>query len=135
MLAQSLSKCCPVGIRTPIPWFRAMCPTIRRPGIFGYLHVNYIRENLVKYLLMNLITLIGLAAAAMTTFAFLPQAVKSWRSRRTDNLSLPMYLVMATGIALWLIYGLIIRDIPLIFANSISFIFVSSILYLKIRHG
>ncbi len=54
---------------------------------------------------MNLITIIGLAAGICTTIAFLPQAVKTWKSKSAKDLSLGMYSILCTGILLWLIYG------------------------------
>lgn len=84
---------------------------------------------------MTLVTLIGLAAAFLTTVAFTPQVVKAWRTRSTRDLSLGMYLVLASGIVLWLAYGLMIGDAPLILANSVTLLLVSIILYCKIRHG
>lgn len=84
---------------------------------------------------MTLVTFIGLVAACLTTVAFTPQVVKAWRSRSTRDISLGMYLVLATGIVMWLIYGLMIGDVPLILANAVTLVFVSIILYCKIRHG
>jgi len=84
---------------------------------------------------MTLVTFIGLVAACLTTVAFTPQVVKAWRSRSTRDISLGMYLVLATGIVMWLIYGLMIGDAPLILANAVTLVFVSIILYCKIRHG
>jgi MtN3 and saliva related transmembrane protein len=84
---------------------------------------------------MTFVTLIGLAAACLTTVAFTPQVVKAWRTRSTRDISLGMYLVLATGIVLWLVYGLMIDDAPLIFANAVTLLLVAIILYCKIRHG
>jgi MtN3 and saliva related transmembrane protein len=81
------------------------------------------------------ITLIGLAAAFCTTIAFLPQVIKTWRTRSTKDISLAMFLVFTTGIFLWLVYGLIIGDVPLITANGITFVLSGTILYFKLRHG
>lgn len=77
---------------------------------------------------MDLFTLIGLAAATCTTISFLPQAVKVIRTRDTRSLSLPMYIIFTTGVLLWLIYGLLVRDIPVIAANTITSVFSSIIL-------
>jgi len=79
--------------------------------------------------------LIGLAAAFCTTIAFLPQVLRAWRTRSTTDLSLSMFLVFTTGIFLWLVYGLMLRDIPLIAANGTTFVLSGTILYLKLRHG
>lgn len=84
---------------------------------------------------MTLVTIIGLAAACLTTVAFTPQVLKAWRTRSTRDLSLSMYLVLASGIVLWLVYGLMIGDAPLILANTVTLVLVSIILYCKIRHG
>ena len=80
-------------------------------------------------------TLIGLAAAFCTTIAFLPQVIKTWRTRSTKDISLAMFLVFTTGMFLWLIYGVILRDVPLIAANGTTFVLSGTILYFKLRHG
>ena len=79
--------------------------------------------------------LIGLAAAFCTTIAFMPQVIRAWRTRSTTDLSLSMFLVFTTGIFLWLVYGLILQDVPLIAANGTTFVLSGTILYLKLRHG
>ncbi len=81
------------------------------------------------------ITFIGLAAAFCTTVAFLPQVIKTWRTRSTKDISLVMFLVFTTGIFLWLVYGVLLRDMPLIVANGTTFVLSATILYLKLRHG
>jgi MtN3 and saliva related transmembrane protein len=80
-------------------------------------------------------TLVGLAAAFCTTIAFLPQVIQTWRTRSTKDISLAMFLVFTTGIFLWLVYGVILRDVPLIAANGITFVLSGTILYFKFRHG
>lgn len=84
---------------------------------------------------MSPVTIIGLAAAFCTTVAFLPQVIRTWRTRSTKDLSLEMFLVMTTGVLLWLIYGLFIHDVPLIAANGTTFVLSGAILYFKIRYG
>ena len=81
------------------------------------------------------ITLIGLVAAFCTTIAFLPQVIQTWRTRSTKDISLWMFLVFTTGIFLWLVYGVMIRDAPLIAANAITLVLSGTILYFKFRHG
>ena len=78
---------------------------------------------------------IGLIAAAFTTSAFVPQVVKVWRSRSTKDISLAMSLVLTTGTMLWLIYGFIQADVPLIAANGITTVLVGIILFFKLRYG
>ena len=84
---------------------------------------------------METSTILGLVAACLTTVAFFPQAVKSWRTRSTGDISLAMVSLLVIGIGLWLVYGIMLRDIPLIVANTITFALAASILYVKLRHG
>jgi MtN3 and saliva related transmembrane protein len=63
---------------------------------------------------------IGFTAAACTTFAFVPQAVRVWRRRSAEDISLAMYSIMVAGVALWIVYGWIIRSAPLVAANVVS---------------
>jgi MtN3 and saliva related transmembrane protein len=84
---------------------------------------------------MEGVTLVGIAAGTLTTLAFLPQVIKTWRTRSTKDVSLGMFLVLVTGIALWLAYGLLTRDPPLIAANAVTLVLAGTILYFKMRHG
>ena len=77
---------------------------------------------------------IGYCAAFLTTIAFLPQAIQSWRTRDLSGVSLGMYSLFTAGVGLWLIYGLIIEKWPLILANALTFALALSILLLKLRH-
>jgi len=84
---------------------------------------------------MDLTLIIGLIAASLTTFAFLPQSIKAIKSRHTKDLSLPMLIMLEIGVIIWIIYGYILTDIPLLFANSVSFIFISITLVVKLKYG
>ncbi|MDZ4712532.1 MAG: SemiSWEET transporter [bacterium] len=84
---------------------------------------------------MNTTLLIGLVAASLTTFAFLPQSIRAIKSRHTKDLSLPMLVMLETGVLIWIVYGFAINDLPLILANIISFIFVSITLIVKLKYG
>jgi len=81
---------------------------------------------------MDSFTIIGLAAGFCTTLAFLPQALKTWRSKSAKDLSLGMYLIFCTGVALWLTYGILISDLPIIITNLVTLILALSILYFKL---
>lgn len=83
----------------------------------------------------NIADLIGYLAAILTTISFVPQAWLVWRTRRAENLSLAMYLVFATGVALWLVYGLWIGSWPVVIANAITLILAGFILVMKLRFG
>ena len=78
---------------------------------------------------------IGLGAAGCMTISFLPQVVRAWRTHSTADLSFLTFLVFTLGVLLWLVYGLILRDAPLIIANGITFVLSGTILYLKLRYG
>ena len=84
---------------------------------------------------MNYITIIGLIAATLTTISFLPQAIKSWKTRSARDLSLGMFVTFCTGVLLWLIYGLLNQDVPIILSNAVTFVLALAILILKIKHG
>lgn len=75
---------------------------------------------------------IGYPAAVLTTIAFLPQAWQSWKTRDLSGISLPMYSLFTLGVTLWLIYGLMKHDLPIIAANAITLILAAIVLYLKI---
>ena len=80
------------------------------------------------------VEIIGFIAAILTTASFVPQVIKTWKSKSTENLSLIMYLAMFIGIVLWFIYGYNINSISIMFANGISGILVCTILFFKFRY-
>ncbi|HRJ31495.1 MAG: SemiSWEET family sugar transporter [Cyclobacteriaceae bacterium] len=82
---------------------------------------------------MNTIQLLGLVAGSCTTAAFIPQVVKTWKSRSAKDLSLGMFSIFCTGVLLWLAYGLLIMDIPVIIANMVTLVLASFLLVLKLR--
>lgn len=81
-----------------------------------------------------MLTSISIVAAILTTFSFIPQALKVIKTRDTSSLSLGMYLMFTLGVALWLIYGVGINDIALIGANLITFILACTILKVKLSN-
>jgi lactoylglutathione lyase len=78
---------------------------------------------------MITIKIIGFLAASLTTIAFIPQAYKTWKTKSTHDLSVIMFILLFTGILLWLVYGLLIHDLPIIIANSVTLCFAGVILY------
>jgi len=83
----------------------------------------------------NWLTLFGLLAAVCTTIAFLPQVIKTIKLKETKDISLIMYIVLTTGIVLWIIYGILIKDFPVMIANAVTFILSATVLFLKVKHG
>jgi len=76
--------------------------------------------------------ILGYIAAFLTTAAFLPQTIKTIKSRDTTSISLAMYVMFTTGIVLWLAYGILIESMPMIIANIITFVLSATILLLKL---
>ena len=83
---------------------------------------------------MDGVTLLGLAAGALTTAAFLPQAVKAWRTRSTKDLSFGTFILFNVGILLWLLYGIATRDVPIIVTNVVTFCLAFTVLVLMLQH-
>ena len=82
-----------------------------------------------------MVTILGLLAATLTTIAFVPQVLKTWRTRSTHDISFGMFSLLAAGVFAWLIYGILIGDLPLVLANGVTFVLAGTILYFKIRNG
>lgn len=83
---------------------------------------------------IELSTIIGHFAALFTTIAYLPQVIRVVKTKSTHDISLGMFLLMALGITLWFIYGLMIMEWPLILCNGTTILLVLIILYYKIRY-
>jgi len=77
----------------------------------------------------------GYLAGACTTFSFVPQILKMIRTGKVRDISVSMYLVLSLGLSLWLIYGIYIGEIPIIFANSVSLVLCMIILVMKLVSG
>ena len=82
----------------------------------------------------SVVTILGLVAGTLTTLSFLPQLLKAWKSRSTHDISIGMFSMLAAGVLLWLLYGLITADVPVTVANAITLVFVALILVLKLRY-
>ena len=77
--------------------------------------------------------LVGYIAASLTTFSFLPQAIHTFRTRDVSGISLGMYSMFTTGVAMWLAYGVVLGSWPLIVANGITLALALCILVMKLR--
>ncbi len=78
--------------------------------------------------------LIGFLAAIFTTLAFIPQALHSWKTRDLSGVSLSMYGMFAVGVALWLVYGILLGAWPIVVANAITLALAVVVLVLKVKH-
>lgn len=79
-------------------------------------------------------TSIGLVAAFCTTLAFLPQVIKIWKTKSVGDLSFGTFTVFTFGVAMWLVYGLLIDDMPVIIANVVTLALQSTILFQMVRY-
>lgn len=84
---------------------------------------------------MNLITISGLVAAFFTTTSFLPQAIKTIRTRDTSSISLSMYILFTFGTLMWFIYGIFSHNLPVYIANGITFLLAAVILFFKLKNS
>ncbi|MBW2989684.1 SemiSWEET transporter [Candidatus Woesearchaeota archaeon] len=84
---------------------------------------------------MKITLILGLTAGALTTASFLPQAIKTIKLKETKDISLWMYMILTVGVCLWLVYGFLIEELPVILANLLSLTLILMILFYKIRYG
>ncbi|NET40438.1 SemiSWEET transporter [Okeania sp. SIO2B3] len=83
---------------------------------------------------MNLVTALGLLAGSLTTISFLPQVIKTWRTRSTKDISLEMFAIFCSGVLIWIIYGILVKDLPVIFTNVATLTLASPILWFKLKY-
>lgn len=81
------------------------------------------------------IELLGTLAGILTTFSFIPQAYQTLKTRQTNGISLPMYLIFTLGVFCWLVYGFALSAWPIVAANALTFLLAFSILTMKLRFG
>ncbi len=83
---------------------------------------------------LDYVTTLGIFAGVLSTLAYLPQVIKTWKSKSAEDLSWSMLITLCCGITLWLIYGIIIHDFPIIIANIVTFSLAAIILALKLQY-
>ena len=81
---------------------------------------------------MNIVTSVGLIAGAITSLAAVPQVVRTYRTRHARDLSIWQPVLLVIGMLLWLIYGIFLRDLPLILANAFSILCYALLIFMKI---
>lgn len=80
---------------------------------------------------MDLVTTIGLIAGTLTTISFVPQVIRIWKTHSTKDLSLVMFLLFTAGVVMWLIYGICVRQLPVIISNVVTLLMAIIILIFK----
>ena len=84
--------------------------------------------------MINIITIIGLAAAAFTTIALFPQLIKVWKTKSTRDISTGMFSLYCGGVLLWFVYGVYLNNMPIMIANSLAFVQGIVILIFKAKY-
>ena len=82
---------------------------------------------------MNALDLLGLVATCFTTSSFVPQVWRTWKTRDVSGISLPTYVIITIGLALWLVYGWLRGDMPLMVANAVMVVLTGAITVIKLR--
>ena len=78
--------------------------------------------------------IVGIIAGALSCTTFLPQVIKTWKSKSTKDVSLSMFLIASLGTTLWLVYGILINSISIIGTNIVVLIFSLTMLWLMFKH-
>jgi MtN3 and saliva related transmembrane protein len=97
---------------------------------------DFMAENAAQeyWLPMTAITALGFLAGALTTVSFAPQVLKTWRTKRCDDLSLAMLLTFGSGVIAWLIYGLELHSPPIIATNAVTLVLIGMLFSMKLRY-
>jgi MtN3 and saliva related transmembrane protein len=84
---------------------------------------------------MQVSDLLGYAAATLSNIAFVPQVWRTWRTRDVSGISLRMYSVFTASVAVWLAYGIVLGEVPMMISNSVGLVLASAVLVMKVRYG
>lgn len=84
---------------------------------------------------MDITDLLGYLAGTLTTVSLLPQVWRTFRTKDVSGISLRMYFTFTVGIAIWLAYGIVLHETPMILANSVSLVLACLVLAMKLRYG
>ena len=84
---------------------------------------------------MNALDLLGLVATCFTTSSFVPQVWRTWKTRDVSGISLPTYVIITIGLALWLVYGIGIGSWPVMAANAVGLALILAVIWLKLRYS
>jgi MtN3 and saliva related transmembrane protein len=85
--------------------------------------------------MMEVSDMLGYAAATLTTASFVPQAWRTFRTKDVSGISLRMYSVFTLGVAVWLAYGIVLKEVPMMVANSSTLVFACAVLVMKLKYG
>lgn len=88
----------------------------------------------MEHFMIRYLDALGLVAGALTTFSFMPQIIKTWKTKSAKDVSLSMLIILALGVSLWIVYGWRSRALPIIAANSATLLLIVVILALKYKY-
>ena len=84
---------------------------------------------------MNIENFFGIAGGIVSSVTFLPQVIKIWQTKSAKDLSMPMLLLLVLGVSLWLAYGIIIKNTPVIYTNSMVLFMTFIMLFFKFKYN
>lgn len=84
---------------------------------------------------MQVSDMLGYAAATLTTLSFVPQAWRTFRTKDVSGISLKMYTVFTLGVAVWLAYGIVLGEAPMMLANGLTLVLACAVLIMRLRYG
>jgi MtN3 and saliva related transmembrane protein len=82
---------------------------------------------------MDAIEILGMSAGTISSITFLPQVIKTWKSKSAKDISLWMFLLVTLSVIMWLVYGILIKSVPIIYTNSMVLMMSLIMLYFKFR--
>ena len=91
-------------------------------------------NNSIKLTTMSAAEILGLTAGTITSVTFLPQVIRIWKTKSVKDLSLMMLLLLIVGTLSWLSYGLIIKDIAIIYTNTMVLTMSMIMLFFKLKY-
>lgn len=94
--------------------------------------MHYLKKTTLRINTMTNLDILGLAASVFTTSSQIPQAIRTYKTRDVSGISLPTYVIITIGLMLWLTYGIIKNDLPLIVANSTMVLLTFAIAMMKV---
>ncbi|MBX3043447.1 MAG: SemiSWEET transporter [Candidatus Kapabacteria bacterium] len=84
---------------------------------------------------MDVVSIYGYLGATCTTVSFIPQIIKILKEKEAKDISIGMYLIFTFGVMMWLVYGILLNEYPIIIANTLTLSFAVTILILKNKYG
>lgn len=83
---------------------------------------------------IDTLEIVGFIAAILTTSAFIPQVYRTWKTKDVAPISLTMFIIMFLGISLWLVYGIYIKSLSMVIANTVTSVLVLCIIIMKFKY-